>query len=340
LKKALETLGFPKIRDLVRRIYITQALRAAVERNEFDKFSLIKKYGLSVEDIEYLWSVFPEIKIGKKLMSRQILSHVNELNQKLDIAKSKMLGESELWIFPKWRELIGAVYMGMFEGRPIKEITWSAVALIIPSTREIFRYKLLSGEECVGIFGLGAYMCEFIPEKAQEPTAFGLPIHGVLIEMPVYQRAIESKKTIIVPKYADYMREHLIRVPIGELVSSKFASRFFGTILRKNAKQILRFLKTIKSYSIADVELDEVSILSAWRGAFNKILVTENRASQLSVDMIKGVPGIVGYEGILNKIKELPMIYDPEVFINKQQTLWLQFAIAGYDFLEKFIGTA
>jgi len=114
LKKALETLGFPKIRDLVRRIYITQALRAAVERNEFDKFSLIKKYGLSVEDIEYLWSVFPEIKIGKKLMSRQILSHVNELNQKLDIAKSKMLGESELWIFPKWRELIGAVYMGMY----------------------------------------------------------------------------------------------------------------------------------------------------------------------------------------------------------------------------------
>lgn len=338
MRKALETLGFSKIKDMVKRIYLIQVLKAAIERNEFDKFSLMKKYGLNKEDIEYLWSIFPEIKMGKRITSRQVLGYMNELNRKLNMMKSKMLGESELWIFPKWRELIGAVYMGMFEGRPIKEIVWSVVVLIIPSTKEIFRYRLLSGEECVGIFGLGAYICEFIPERAREPITFSLPLHGVLIEMPLYRRAIESKKVLIVPKYADYMREHLIRVPLGDLITSKFASRFFVTILRKNARQILWFLKTIKKYSMADVELDNVNILSAWRGAFNKILVTKSKAGKLSVDMIKGVPGIVGYEGVLDKIKELPMMYDFEVFISKQQTLWLQFAIAGYDFLEKFTG--
>ena len=322
LDKALEVLGLSKIMDAWYKMNLVGVLKQAAENNEFGQFVLQSKYGLSGDDIKYLWAEFPELRAGKKPSRQAITQKISELNEAIRNASVKMLQDVELWIFPKWRELIGAVFLGMFEGRPIKEITWSSVAVMIPSVKEIFRYRLLSGEECVGIFGIGVYACEFIPDRAQNPTSFSVPIHGVIMEMPAYERAIYSKKTLVVPRYSEYIREHLVRIPLSELLASRFAPRFFGPIIRKTSRMISEFLDAVKSFSIANVGLDDIMLLSAWRGAFNKFLVTENRLGTLSVDMLKGVPGVVGYEGVLGKLTELPMVHGLDVFVDKIKLLW------------------
>ena len=338
LEEALKVFGYEEIRDIWSKTSLLTILRAALANNEYDSRSLQERYGLSMEEIRYLWEKFPELKVNKKPSRATISNVARELEGKLREKSAKMLSEIELWIFPKWRELVGAVYLGMFEGRVVKNILWSAVALLIPSVRDIFRYKLLSGEECVGLFGLGAYVCEFVPERARESTTYCLPIHGVIMETPLYERAISSRKILVIPKFADYVREHLVRIPLYELAGSKFAPRFFGPAIRKTNKIIIQFLKAIKSSEIANADVDNLTLLSAWRGAYNKFLVSEKHIGKLSVAMLKGVPGVVGYEGVLNKLEELPPVHESEVFKRKARLLWMRFSISGFDLLEQFLG--
>jgi len=337
VERALEVLGFGEILDTWYKISVLDVLKSAVENNEFGSFVLQTKYGLHSSDLKYLFSIFPELRIGKKPSPSTIMNRISELRERLRGLSVKMLKDMELWIFPKWRSLIGAVYMGMFEGRPIRDILWSSVAILIPSVNDIFRYRLLSREECVGIFGLGVYTSEFMPERSTEPTRFSMPIHGVLLETKMYEKAIYSKKELIVPKYSEYFREHLIRIPLGELVGSKFASRFFGPVVRKISGVIGEFLDAINMLYITDAKVPNLTILSAWRGAFNKLLVKEKHLQKLSVAMIKGVPGVVGYEGILDKLTELPPVHDPEVFVDRMRLLWARFSVLGDKLLEGLI---
>jgi len=336
--KPLEVLGYSKILEAWEKINVLTALRAAIDRNEFDAISLQKKYGFSRKDLEYVWEVFPELKVHRRPTPGAIASRIDELNKMLRDAMVGMLEGMELWIFPKGSCLICGVYLGMVEGSLRRDVLWSSVAILVPSVNNIFRYRLLSGEECVGIFGIGAYMCEFIPERAKDATTFTIPIHGVLMEMPMYERAISSKKRVVVPKYADYIREHLVRVPLSELAGSKFAPRFFGPAIRENSKAILGFLRSTRAFSVADVCIDGLTLLSAWRGAFNKLLVTESRFGKLSTDVIKGVPGVVGYEGVLDKLRELPMVHNTDAFVDSTRLLWLRLSVAGFSILEQFIG--
>ncbi len=338
MKEYLRAFGYDEILGIWRRMNIISALMVAIDNNEFDARSLHEKYGLSMDDIKFLWDNFPELKVGKKPSKSSITSFLREQEGLYRQKSADILKDMELWIFPKWRELIGAVYLGMFEGRVVKNILWSSVALLIPSVKDLFIYKLLSGEECVGLFGIGAYVCEFIPERAQESTIYSLPIHGVLMEMPIYNNAISSRKELVVPKFADYVREHLIRIPLYELASSKFAPRFFGPAIRKCNKIISHFLEAIKSSVITNAGINNLILLSAWRGAYNKFLVSEEHVNKLSVAMLKGVPGVVGYEGILNKLEELPPVHESEVFVRKVTILWMRFAIGGFDILEQFLG--
>ncbi len=334
----LEYFGFEDFRDIRNKLIALTIFRHALTDNKYDLISLHRDFGLTENEISFLLSLFPELKAHRKPAPHQLQKVLRDLEAEDSNIRAKLLQEMELWIFPKWRGLIGATSKGTFEGRPVREILWAVVTILVPSMRSIWLYRMLSGEECIGIFGLGGYLVEFIPDRGQEPTRFSLPIDGVIMERHLYETAIESPKRLSVPRFSEYLREHLIRIPLAELVRNRFAAKLFAPTIRKISHWILDFLKVIRKLRNS-YTLDDSRILSAWHGSMNKLLVTRNRyESMLENELLKGVPGVLGYEGILDKLEEIPIVKDPSIHIKSKRTTWLRFAIAGYDLLERLIG--
>lgn len=336
LIRALEVLGYEAFTKNYDRLLALRIFDHALKNNEYDVNSLKVKYGLTETQIKFLHELFPQLKYHKKPSSAELNKALTNIKNELQNASKELLKSIELWIFPHWRKIIGAKYPGMFEGRPIKEVKWAAVAILVPSEREIVLFRMRSGEEVIGIFGLGSYITEFLPEKAIKPIYYFLPIHGVILERSVYEATLNSKKLVVAPKYSDFLREDVLRIPLEILAGSKLSIRFFAPTLRKHSTILELFLEAIKKFQ-RKITMDDVAILSAWKGAFNKVLVSRNAFSNLAPIMLRGLPGIVGYEGILDKLEELIVVHNTEVFEHKIQLLWLRFAIAGINLIEQFL---
>ena len=333
----LKYFGFDEYRETRNKLIALTILRQAISNNKYDLLSLRRDYGLTGEELSFLLSIFPELRANKKPSLSNLQRIIKEIEAKNDHAKAKILQEMELWVFPKWRSLIGAVSKGMFEGRPVKEILWASVVILIPSIKNIWIYRMLSGEECVGIFGLGGYITEFIPEAGKEPTMYSLPIDGVILERHLYETAIESPKQLSVPRFSEYFREHVVRIPLGEVAKNRFAMKLFSSTIRKLSKQILEFLKVVRKLR-RRITLDDAYILSAWQGSMNKVLITSRKYEHiLENELHRGIPGVLGYEGILDKLNELPIVVDPDIYVRSKRLTWLRFVAAGFSIVEKLI---
>lgn len=333
----LEYYGFSDFTDLRNKLIALEVLENAIKRNKFDKISLQKYFGLLNDQVEFLFSIFPELKVSQKPSQNKLSEISKHYKTEYKRVQAKLLQNMELWIFPRFRSLIGASCKGMFEGRPVYDIVDSLVMVLVPSIKDhILLLRMFSGEECIGIFGLGGYIAKFIPELAKEPTIFSLPIDGVVMDRNFYELALNSPKRLSIPRYADFVREHIIRIPLMQLAEHDFAVKLFASAIRNISEYLLEYLK-ILGYSPKTQTLDEVQILSAWRGAMNKMLITRNRFEMISDDALKGIPGILGYEGILEKLDELPLVKDVSIHANLKWVTWARFAIAGYDLVDSLI---
>ncbi|MCR8454985.1 MAG: hypothetical protein QXJ52_01960 [Candidatus Korarchaeota archaeon] len=334
MSSELEYYGFRDLVNLQDKLAALEVLENAIKSNRYDRTSLQKYFGLAESHIEFIFSLFPELKTNQKPPHNKLLETYRQYKAEYRRIQAKMLQGMELWIFPKFRSLVGAVCKGMFEGRPISDIIDSLVVILVPSIENnILLLHMFSGEKCVGIFGLGSYIVKFTPEVAKEPTIFLLPIDAIIMDLNFYELALNSPKKLSIPKYSDFVREHVIRIPLAQVAESDFVLRLFAPVMRDISEYLLSYLKVIGSLPKGQT-LDDVQILSAWRGAMNKILVTREKFDRILEEVKKGIPGLMGYEGILDKLDELPLVKAEFAHISSKWIAWARFVVAGYDLIE------
>ncbi|MHA1616069.1 MAG: hypothetical protein ACTSX9_02030 [Candidatus Njordarchaeales archaeon] len=266
---------------------------------------------LTREEVEWFFSEIVKSEKTSVSMARTILDReLARIRHEISTIKRELMQGLKLIIFPKWRDLVQAKWMGAFKGRVISRIIDSKVILL--SSKEI-TWQTVYGRDAILILGPGVYYCKFYLKNAKEPITYSKLIHGVLMLYTTYETALSSPPKIV-SEVSERIRQLVyiidFRTPGYNQTRSAFISRIYSRIFSEEKEVIREFFKMIRTGKSAPAVIDDVEFLSALPETFNKILITEKKFLESPPEEIEGgLPGLVGYDPSLLKLKELSNKY-------------------------------
>ena len=323
-----------KIVALIEKKRVLEVIKDAMTKNITDIPVLRRDFGLSDDEINWFLSEVAHGKIETvshmiPLIDRKLTEIKNELLTEF----SRMLEGYKIYLFTDWRRLIRATWAGAYRGKNVLSIEDSKIIILSIDERIL---KSITGTEYIFILGPGVYYVKFMLEGYPSPIEYSRVIHSIIMPVDLFSRA-KSSPSRTFGKFAGYYRKYLATILLDFYWSmpneAKSLARLYARIINENKSMFELFLKAIRKSETAPATEDDLEFLSLMKESYNRIITTPRRLRYLADEIEAGIPGMLGFEGTLNKFKDLWAIISVPEVLRKLNDAQQKFIKYGWDIL-------
>jgi len=330
----LSSFESEKIVELIEKRRVLEVIKDAMTKNITDTSILKRDFGLSDDEIKWFLNEVAKGKIGSishmiPLIDRKLTEIKNELLTEF----SRMLEGYKIYLFTDWRKLIRATWAGAYRGKNVLSIEDSKVVILSVDERVL---KSITGAEYMFILGPGIYYVKFMLEGYPSPIEYFRVIHSIIMPVDIFSKAMSSPSRTF-GKFAEYYRKHLATILLDFYWrmpnEAKSLARLYARIINENKSVFELFLKAIRRSETAPATEDDLEFLSLMKESYNRIITTPRRIRYLADEIEAGIPGMLGFEGTLNKFKDLWAIISVPEVLKKLNDAQQKFIKYGWDIL-------
>lgn len=324
-----------EIVDFLRQRNILEVLREALLRNVTNKEILLSDYGITEEEINWFYS---EIVGEKDVPISRLLPIIDKalllINEKLREIFSSQLKGYKVIIFNKWHELVEAKWVGTYRGRKVARIEDSKVILLV--TKELEK-RGVDRKYYRTLVGPGIYYSRFYLENSRHSVNYYVPIQGLIMSKRVLEKAKRST-SLTHGRFSDHYKKYLITIMLDYNLydpdEASLLKRLYTRIAYENRSVFELFLKAIRDEKVENIE--DLSFLSVLPEAFNRIIISESKFESIESALRGGIPGILGYEGTLDKIERIIGTSLDEILITVKDAR-KRFIMFGWEIIKDFM---
>jgi len=327
-----------RLLDLINKERVLEVIRDFLSNIQTLR-ELEKAPSLSPEEINWLFKeIIKNEKMSIPLVRTTLDRELINIRREIIAIKASLLKDLRLFIFPNWRELVRARWTGAFKKKVISRIMDSRVVLLAAKEK---KWRTVYGQDAILLLGPGVYHCQFSLKGTPHPVSFFKPIHGILLPYSAYEEALSSPPKII-SEFFEGIKQllYIIDLSLENIDPSRrtFVSRIYSRVLSEVSMPVRAFLKSIRDSRMAPSDVNDLEFLSALPESFNRILITDKKFLKIPEDEAEGgLPGLVGYDPSLHKIKELTEDFPLDEMLKNIRIARERFLKYGWEILMQYL---